>query len=418
MENAEKMLHALEHEDMVLAKKYFDLAVQNGSDEEQFFLAEQLFSLGFLDEAEDLYELLLANYKDEGALLVRAAEVALEKDDIDTAQEYLEKVNKQDEAYLESLLVLADLYQMQGLFEVTEQKLLEAKKLAPNEAIIDFALGEYYLSQGRFALSVQHYQAVLDTGVTELAQGTISIYERIAEAYSASGAFEEALPFYEKALSEHESVDTLFGLGLTAFQAKEYVKAIHAFDHLKEHDPAYTTLYPYLSKSYQENGELEKALQALTEGLKYDEFNKELFFEAGKVADRLGKLDEAEEFFRQAIVLDEEYSAAILELNKLFLAKEDFEGLLEVSEALSDELVTEPQIFWDLSVAYSGVEQYNKAKENFEKAYPHFEENPTFLREYGLFLREEGEIQRAREIFERYLKFEPEDAEIRNLLEL
>ncbi|MBC1418535.1 tetratricopeptide repeat protein [Listeria fleischmannii] len=417
MENAENMLHALEHEDMAAAKKYFDLAIQNGSDEEQFFLAEQLFSLGFLDEAEDLYELLLVNYKDEGALLVRAAEVALEKDDIDTAQDYLESVNKQDEAYVESLLVLADLYQMQGLFEVTEQKLLEAKKLVPDEAVIDFALGEYYLSQGRFLLAVQYYQTVLDTGITELAQGTISIYERIAEAYSASGAFEEALPFYEKALQEHESVDTLFGLGLTAFQAKEYVQAIHAFTHLKEHDPAYTTLYPYLSKSYQENGEPEKALEALKEGLKYDEFNKELFFEGGKVADRLGKLDEAEEFYRQAIVLDEEYVMAILELNKLLLAKEDFEGLLEVVEALPEELVTDPQIFWDLSVAYSGTEQYNKAKENFEKAYPHFENNPTFLREYGLFLREEGDIQNANAVFTRYLEFIPEDSEIRNLLD-
>ncbi|MEF3402059.1 hypothetical protein V4R14_14790, partial [Listeria monocytogenes] len=123
MELANKMLHALEHEDMALAKKYFDEVVQAGTDEEQYYLAEELFTLGFLDETEDLYELLLAKYKDEGELLVRAAEVALEKDDIDSAQDYLEKVNKEDEAYIESLLVLADLYQMQGLFEVSEQKL-------------------------------------------------------------------------------------------------------------------------------------------------------------------------------------------------------------------------------------------------------------------------------------------------------
>lgn len=416
MKNAEKMLSALEHENMDEAKKYFDAVIAGDSPEEQFFLAEQLFSLGFLDETEDLYELLLAAFPNEGELYVRLAEVSIEKDQLDEAAERLEQISPEDDAYLESLLVAADLYQMQGLFEVTEQKLQQAKSLAPNEPIIDFALGEYYLSQARFASAVQSYQSVLDAGITALQDETISVYVRMAEALSASGAFEEAIPYYEKALEENESLDTLFGLGLTAFQAKEYATAIHSFEHLKEHDPSYTTLYPYLAKSYEENGQKEQALEILEEGLKHDEFNKELFFEAGQLALSLNRLEEAEHFFRQALVLDPEYIAAMLELNKLLLDKADYEGLTEIFEGISDELITEPQIFWDLSVAYQETEQYNKAKENFEKAYPHFKNNPTFLREYGLFLREEGDA-RATTILNDYLTFEPEDEEIRSLLD-
>ncbi|MBC1520529.1 tetratricopeptide repeat protein [Listeria aquatica] len=416
MKNAEKMLSALEHENMDEAKKYFDAVVAGDSPEEQFFLAEQLFSLGFLDETEDLYELLLAAFPNEGELYVRLAEVSIEKDQLDEAAERLEQIKPDDDAYLESLLVAADLYQMQGLFEVTEQKLQQAKSLAPGEPIIDFALGEFYLSQARFASAVQSYQSVLDAGITALQDETISVYVRMAEALSASGAFEEAIPFYEKALEENESLDTLFGLGLTAFQAKEYATAIHSFEHLKEHDPSYTTLYPYLAKSYEENGQKEQALEILEEGLKQDEFNKELFFEAGQLALSLGRLEEAENFFRQALVLDPEYIDAMLELNKLLLDKADYDGLVEIFEGLSEELITEPQIFWDLSVAYQETEQYNKAKENFEKAYPHFKNNPTFLREYGLFLREEGDAL-ATTILSDYLTFEPEDEAIRSLLD-
>lgn len=417
MELANKMLHALEHEDMALAKKYFDEVVQAGTDEEQFFLAEELFALGFLDETEDLYELLLAKYKDEGELLVRAAEVALEKDDLDSAQDYLEKVNKKDEAYVESLLVLADLYQMQGLFEVSEQKLIEAKQIAANEPIIDFALGEYYLSQARFASAVQSYQTAVEAGLTIIANGAVSVYERIAEAFAASGAFEEALPYYERALEDKESVDTLFGMGLTAFQAKDYTKAIHALEHLREHDPAYSTLYSYLAKSYEENGEPEKAIEVLKDGLSQDEFNKELFLEAGKLAVTLRLPEEAEEFFRQAIVLDEEYSEAIMQLNKLLLARENYEGVIELVEGLGEEVIFEPQIFWDVSVAYQETEQYNKAKANYELAYPHFTNNPTFLKEYGLFLREEGEHEKSQQILRNYLELEPEDTEILSLVD-
>ncbi len=417
MELANKMLHALEHEDMALAKKYFDEVVQAGTDEEQYYLAEELFTLGFLDETEDLYELLLAKYKDEGELLVRAAEVALEKDDIDSAQDYLEKVNKEDEAYIESLLVLADLYQMQGLFEVSEQKLLEAKQMAPNEPIINFALGEYYLSQARFASAVQSYQTAVEAGLTIISNGAVSVYERIAEAFAASGAFEEALSYYERALEDKESVDTLFGMGLTAYQAKDYTKAIHALEHLREHDPSYTTLYSYLAKSYEENGEPEKAIAVLRDGLTQDEFNKEMFLEAGKLAVTLRLPEEAEEFYRQAIVLDEEYSEAIMQLNKLLLAKEDYEGVIELVEGLGEEVISEPQIFWDVSVAYQETEQYNKAKANYELAYSHFTNNPTFLKEYGLFLREEGEYAKSQEVFRNYLELEPEDTEILSLFD-
>ncbi|OFF84065.1 hypothetical protein BJM37_00500 [Listeria monocytogenes] len=417
MELANKMLHALEHEDMALAKKYFDEVVQAGTDEEQYYLAEELFTLGFLDETEDLYELLLAKYKDEGELLVRAAEVALEKDDIDSAQDYLEKVNKEDEAYIESLLVLADLYQMQGLFEVSEQKLLEAKQMAPNEPIIDFALGEYYLSQARFASAVKSYQTAVEAGLTIISNGAVSVYERIAEAFAASGAFEEALSYYERALEDKESVDTLFGMGLTAYQAKDYTKAIHALEHLREHDPSYTTLYSYLAKSYEENGEPEKAIAVLRDGLTQDEFNKEMFLEAGKLAVTLRLPEEAEEFYRQAIVLDEEYSEAIMQLNKLLLAKEDYEGVIELVEGLGEEVISEPQIFWDVSVAYQETEQYNKAKANYELAYSHFTNNPTFLKEYGLFLREEGEYAKSQEVLRNYLELEPEDTEILSLFD-
>lgn len=70
-----------------------------------------------------------------------------------------------------------------------------------------------------------------------------------------------------------------------------------------------------------------KAIAVLRDGLTQDEFNKEMFLEAGKLAVTLRLPEEAEEFYRQAIVLDEEYSEAIMQLNKLLLAKEDYEGL-------------------------------------------------------------------------------------------
>lgn len=92
-------------------------------------------------------------------------------------------------------------------------------------------------------------------------------------------------------------------------------------------------------------------------------------------------------------------------------------GVIELVEGLGEEVISEPQIFWDVSVAYQETEQYNKAKANYELAYSHFTNNPTFLKEYGLFLREEGEHAKSQEVLRNYLELEPEDTEILSLFD-
>lgn len=45
------------------------------------------------------------------------------------------------------------------------------------------------------------------------------MYQRLAESLSSSGAFEEALEWYEKAVKENPEPNTLFGFGFTALKA-------------------------------------------------------------------------------------------------------------------------------------------------------------------------------------------------------
>ncbi len=77
-----------------------------------------------------------------------------------------------------ALLLEADLYQLQGMPEVSERKLLQAKELLPDEVIIDFALGELYLSARTKPRSHFKYIKVLKQ---EEEIGGVSIHQRIAE---------------------------------------------------------------------------------------------------------------------------------------------------------------------------------------------------------------------------------------------
>lgn len=175
----------------------------------------------------------------------------------------LETIPDTDPSYPESLLLMADLYQMQGLFEVSEQKLLQAKSILDNEPIIDFALGELYFTQGAYAKAVQYFKT---TAEEQSEIGGVNVHQRLAESLSASGEFEDAIPWYEKAVDENPDPNTIFGYGFTALQAGLVKTAIKQLSDLKELDPSYSSLYMPLSKSYEAEGMYEEALKTAKRG--------------------------------------------------------------------------------------------------------------------------------------------------------
>jgi tetratricopeptide (TPR) repeat protein len=415
MSYAERMLSSLEEGKLEEAQKEYKQALKFGSHEEKFSLAEELHHLGFLDEAKELYENLLQYYPGEGELLIELAEVLVEMDNEEEAIDKLAELDEEDPIYPRALLLLADLYQIQGLFEVSEQKLLQAKKLLPDEPVIDFGLGELYSETGRFLEAIRHYHTLIQKGTTEI--GGTNVHQRLAEAYSVGGAFEEALTHYEKALEDHLEINTLFGYAFTAYQAGFYEKAIEKFVSVKELDPEYHSVYLLLARSYEHEELLEDSLEIIKEGVKQDEYNKELNLFGGKVSLKLGLEKEAEAFLREALALDPGYVEAALVINKLFFTQDRFDDVLEIAQMLTVEGEEEPQINWDLAKAYEGLEQYNHALKQYRIAYTYFKNHQEFLLEYGQFLVEEGLRGEAIEVYKHLIEMDPSNDEWQELIE-
>ncbi|KAB2333675.1 tetratricopeptide repeat protein [Bacillus mesophilum] len=414
MDKVKQIISLLEngqHEEAI--NNYKDI-LKDGSHEERFVLAEELLQFGFLEEAKALFERLLQAYPEEGELLVLLAEIEIDLGNEEEAILVLEKIAHNDPSYPQALLLLADLYQMQGLFEVSEQKLLQAKSILPEERVIDFALGELFSEEGKFLDAIKAYQKVLKTD--EVIAG-VNVNERLADVLSASGAFEDALPFFEKALEHKLEINTLFSYAFTALQAGFNRTAIEKFNELKELDHEYHSLYYHLAKSYEREEELENAFNSIKTGIAQDEFNKELFFYGGKLALKLGKEDEGVDLFRQALALDPEYTEAALTLNKVFLKQEQYEDMLEIVTLMEQFENEEPQILWDAAVAYQHLEEFSQALNKYQHAYTYFKQQPDFLSEYGYFLIEEGKREEAAEIFKQLIKLDPENGEYTDVLE-
>lgn len=415
MNKVTKIISLLENGQQSEAIELYRNLLENGTVEEKFDLAEEFARFGFLEEACELFEDLLAIYPNEGELLVLLAEVYIEIGREEEAFTLLERIDMNDESFPQALLLLADLYQMNGLYEVSEQKLLTAKKLLPHEEVIDFALGELYGEIGRFQEAISCYESVINKGVTEFS--TVNLHQRIASMLSSTGSFEEALPHYELALKEKLEINTLFGFALTAFQAGNDAQAIERFTELKELDPEYHSLYLYLAKAYEREGDLHKSFDTISEGIRNDEFNKDLFFLGGKIAIKLGEEDEAERLLREAIALDPGFMEAVLTLNKLFLLKERYEDVLDLVKQAEQMQEEEPQLIWDEAYAYHQLENYSQALNKYQLAYTYFKNHEEFLINYGYFLIEAGERNAAVEIFIKLLRDDPSNSEYQELIE-
>lgn len=404
------LLESGQHEE---AMQKFKHILLKGSHEERFMLGEELFQMGFIEEAKLLFSRLLESYPEEGEILVLLAESHIELGEEDEAILVLERVNHDDSSYPQSLLLLADLYQMEGLFEVSEQKLQQAKLILPNEVIIDFALGELYAEQGKFLEAAKAYEKVLET--EDMIAG-VNINQRMAEVLSVSGAFEVALPYYEKAMKDKMEINTLFSYAFTALQAGYNRIAIEKFTELMKLDPEYHSLYLNLAKAYEREEELENSFHAVKMGIKQDEYNKELYYYGGKLGLKISNEEEAEKLFREALALDPEYTEAAVTLNKLLMRQERYEDIVEIVEMLKDFEEEEPRLLWDAAIAYQQLEQYSLALNKYDSAYTFFKEEPDFLSDYGYFLIEEGKRDKAIEVFNKLVIMEPNNLEYRDVL--
>jgi tetratricopeptide (TPR) repeat protein len=414
MDRVNKIITMLENGQHNEAINEYNVVLTKGQPDEKFLLAEEMFQFGFLAESRALVENLLAIYPEEGELLVLLGEILVDAGDEEQAILELEKISEHDPSFGQSLLLLADLYQVQGLYEVCERKLQQAKDILPDEVIIDFALGELYSEQGEVTKALKSYEAVLKEQ-QEIAG--VSIYQRIAELLSASGEFEEALFYYDKAIEEKLEINTLFGYAFTALQAGYNRTAIEKFEELKGLDPEYHSLYLHLAKAYEREEELEKSLNVIQDGIKLDEFNKDLFFFGGKIAIKLAQPELAEQYFREALALDPGFTEAALTLNKLFFQQERFEAVIDLISQLDFVEDEEPQLLWDSALAYDKLEEYSDALDKYESAYTFFKNNEAFLNDYGYFLIEEGKTDLAAEIFKQLQKGDPTNGEYADLVD-
>ncbi|WP_332693303.1 tetratricopeptide repeat protein [Halalkalibacter lacteus] len=388
---------------------------EKGADHQvKFDIAEIYQELGHIEKAKKIVDELLILYPDEGSLYAFAAELLIDMDKEDEAIELLLEIKEDDPTFVQAQVLLADLYQMQSLDEVAEQKLLLAQMKAPNEVIISYGLGEFYLERGDYIKSIPHLKKAVHSGehIPNVHLGLL-----LAEAYSATGQFEDALEYYREGIKENFDPNALFGYGFTAYQMGDMVLAIEQLEALMTLDPDYSSLYTYLAKAYEAEGRSDDAIETLEKGMKVDEYNESLYVHAGKLSFKRQKPTEGEGFLRKVIALNPSNVEAVQTLAAYLKHTESFEELLELMEHMRDYGEEDTLYTWYEATALKEDDDYDKAFKRYKEIEKTYVEDVDFLEEYGYFLLEYGRREEAQRKFEKIVELHPERADIVELLQ-
>ncbi|OIJ14799.1 hypothetical protein BKP37_07420 [Anaerobacillus alkalilacustris] len=379
----------------------------------KYSIAEIYYDLGLVDLAKEVIEELLIYYPDEGELYTFMAELLIDLDEEDEAIEMLLEINENDPVYVQGQLLLADLYQLQGLDEVAEMKLLNAEKKVPNEPVVQFGLGEFYISRGDYVKSIPYYKRALP--FQKNLEGT-NIALRLAEAFSASGAFEEAITYYEEGICNNPTIDDHFGFGYTVLQLGNFPTAINQFEKVIDMDESYSSVYPYLGEAYEEDGQIREALQIIKRGLEIDEFNENLYIQGARVSLNNGYVVEGEQYLRKVLAINPSNFESANMLANLLKKEERFSELDDLITYLKELGEEDPLFDWFLATAKRELDEFEEALQIYESLSNNFSGDSDFLEEFGQILLEAGKREKSKDVLTKAYELDQTKGYIKELL--
>lgn len=407
MNNSQQMLQALEEQDLTKAEHYFAKALENDSSDLLYELATYLEGIGFYPQAKEIYLKIVEDFPE---VHLNLAAIASEDGQIEEAFTYLEEIQADSDWYVSSLVLKADLYQLEGLTDVAREKLLEALTYSEDSLLI-LGLAELDSELENYQAAIQAYAQLDNRSIYE--QTGISTYQRIGFAYAQLGKFETATEFLEKALELEYDDLTAFELANLYFDQEEYQKATLYFKQLDTISPDFEGYEYGYSQALHKEHQVQEALHIAKQGLEKNPFETRLLLAASQFSYELHDASGAENYLLTAKEDAEDTEEILLRLATIYLEQERYEDILDLQSEEPENLLTK----WMIARSYQEMDDLDTAYEHYQELTGDLKDNPEFLEHYIYLLRELGHFEEAKVHAHTYLKLVPDDVQMQELFE-
>lgn len=389
------------------AEHYFAKALENDSSDLLYELATYLEGIGFYPQAKEIYLKIVEDFPE---VHLNLAAIASEDGQIEEAFTYLEEIQADSDWYVSSLVLKADLYQLEGLTDVAREKLLEALTYSEDSLLI-LGLAELDSELENYQAAIQAYAQLDNRSIYE--QTGISTYQRIGFAYAQLGKFETATEFLEKALELEYDDLTAFELASLYFDQEEYQKATLYFKQLDTISPDFEGYEYGYSQALHKEHQVQEALRIAKQGLEKNPFETRLLLAASQFSYELHDASGAENYLLAAKEDAEDTEEILLRLATIYLEQERYEDILDLQSEEPENLLTK----WMIARSYQEMDDLDTAYEHYQELTGDLKDNPEFLEHYIYLLRELGHFEEAKVHAHTYLKLVPDDVQMQELFE-
>ncbi len=371
------------------------------------------------------------------------AQALYNNDQFDQALKQYQELAEADPENNEPLIRIAEIQRRQGKYEDALNTIEKALKIDSTSLEAGYNQGLLLDVLGRFDEAAQAYQKMVDLtshangAYTDEEKNNRSIFlERLGAVYLEQNKIDQAITAYQKMieLGGDNAVRGYQG-EVDAYQtAKQFDKAIEVSQKAVEANPKNRDLKLMLAGELADQGKADEAL-AMAKGLlngsadndrtvwfaigqinirlkrwkdAEDAFNKAeplatkkddrtyLFFLRGELADREKHMDQAEQFFRQALDLD---PANAMTLNYLgYMLADKGVRLPEALKLIRQAVDIEPMngAYLDsLGWVYFKLGEYELAEDNLRQAVQRDQTDPTVHEHLGDLYEKTGRIRLA-----------------------
>ena len=413
----EQIQNALEEQELEKVYSLFHQFMNEVTEEqieELIELAAFSASSGFFDEARQAYLLLTQFEPEESAWTILLAEILVNQGEYDQALSILYDIPEDNLNYPSVLVILSELYRAQGYYDVAERKLLLAKELAPEEAILDFYLGTLLFESGSMERSVQYLERFLKNSPEETGEENRA-RELLVEASLEIGNEEPLQELVSDEGLASASNELLISIAKHDIQEGNYDHAKKLYQEILSRDEEHYEALLGLSHIQMYKHEYLKAIMSLSKMTETYPYEKEPFFSLGVSYLSIGQMEKGQEALKQAYELSPESFEILQAYTEILLYQEEFEKVQDILAREIEEGLENGQIFYLMARAKEGLEEFEEALEFYQKASVELEDSVEFIVDYVRFLREEGRVAEAKEWLEHGQNLEPLNEDLQEL---
>lgn len=384
--------------------RFFDHFDPEKDLQEMADLATYSVSIGFYEEAKRALLRLTEIEPDEAIWTILLAEILVAEGETDQALSILYDIPETNPYYPSVLVVQSEAYREEGDFDLAEKKLLKAKDLDPDEAIIDFYLGTLLFEAGSFERSAFFLERFLkqnteETGEEERAQ------ELYVEATLRMGNKEPLEQFIGD-----ESIDGLSSGLLTQMASYEsiegnYEKSLEYYMELLEREPENSEVTLNVIHCLLILKRDVEAKEYAKKWISFDEFNDEAHRVLGQIEIATGNRQEGILELKEAVNLNNDSILNVTSYVEALNEEEEYEDSIKFLESL--ETKEDAVILYLFAKTYEAMEEYSEAFANYQKAYEEGESSLEFYEDYIRFMIEEGRKKQAKVALQEALKLDP-----------